>query len=270
MDLRTSKTDQKVRDLKLKFKSEVPSPHESQGKCLIRFQNCTPYKVVPYWINFNGCPVRYSDLSYGVSLNVDTFVSQLWFFRASINTQDPAIDPLDRDNHKTTIKTIMAVPEEALDAECNAVLSHSIQITDSRDLSSITEEIFASVYVCGLCKYILRKFSRLPKTIPCSHYNAQAKYCCSDLSDKAEMDFNLPGAFVYSCSELTHDKKVHPVDRRTIFLVESFHSLKEHCYRSLGEDTFDEASKKLPPTIRHEYVTFVSTVEYLESKLTSR
>lgn len=265
MDLRLRKVDQRVGDSKVRFRSQIPPQGDDSCKCLIRFHNCTPFRVIPYWIDFKGNSVKYPDLPPGAAQNIDTFVSQLWYFRAAVAPgTSPPVHHLDRLNFRPTIKKMLAIPEDSLEPSCNVIrLNFYPPLSDDLiEPPTFSEKFLSSRMICGLCKHIFRQFNRITKKAPCPHYSGQLKHCCSDLTDKVEFEFTLPGAFVYNCSTETH-KLEHSHTRRNVFLVESFYNLKENCYLSISDDQFDEASEMLPSTLRGEYVTFKSTTENL-------
>lgn len=81
------------------LRSAAITPNSGEDcKCLVKFHNCTPYNITPFWIDSKGLPIKYRSLSSGTSMSMDTYESHLWFFKASAG-----------DDVK-----IIAIPEEKL------------------------------------------------------------------------------------------------------------------------------------------------------------
>lgn len=260
------------RGLTLDLKSTIPKPHEDNDcKCLVRFHNCTPHRVVPFWIDFKGLPIKYPDLVRGSSINIDTYVSQLWYFKAKESTSNTN-GALSQDS----AKKVLAISEEALNLSCNAshYNFHSSQAEsngqpsqndDSRQ-NGLSDAIHGAnnILICSLCKYILKQYSRMPTKVPCTHFTGEARLSASDVECRSRTNFNSLGTYIYSCSENTH-RRNHSKERRNIYLVESFHNLRERCFLTLSNriNQPDIVDLNLPVSVQRDYIQFVTTIRKL-------
>lgn len=258
--------------LTLDMKSPIPKPQENENcKCLIRFHNCTPHRVTPYWIDFNGRPIKYPVLSRGASINIDTYASHLWYFMIDQASSDGA-------SHGSLLnKKVLALPEETLNSSCNAAnysfLTDEHKQNDKKYSREQKEKLLNVsqgsnfVLICSLCKYVLKKYSRLPADVPCAHFTGEAKLSASDLECRSRTTFNALGYYIYTCSDDTHCKD-HAKHRRNVFLVESFYNLRERCFLTInnGINHSDIVDLNLPMSLQKDYIQFLATMRKLNDR----
>lgn len=228
------------------------TPNENSNRCLIRFHNCTPYKITPFWIDHRGLAFEYTTLNFATSLNLDTYVSHLWLFRA-----EKLDDLCNGDHQKTEPKKILAVPEETLDFLWKeGGLSTNFIDANYQPLSN--EESNCS-NLCALCKYVKDCFSREPTKTICPHYTGEAKFSHSGKSCQG-----LCPSYIYTCDGYTH-KPDHATKRRNIYLVEPFFSLRERCFLTLEKHINDTeiVGLDLPVSLQREYLRFRLIIQKL-------
>lgn len=253
--------------LALDLRSATHRPDSGEEcKCLVRFHNCTPYEVTPFWIDSKGLPIKFRPLSRGAWLNMDTYVSHLWFFKA--NDVNNMANRTDSD-HRDIIK-ILAIPEETLDV--NSGLSHlkshfreSSQPNGTIDSvgvnSGFQDAVLANnnVLICSLCKYVIKTWSMEPMKVPCPHITGDARFSVSDLTHQPRSRFSP--TYIYSCTTETHHRD-HKNKRRNIYLVEPFYNLRERCFLALRSHitNSDLTELDLPISLQEDYLQFMTTL----------
>lgn len=241
------------------LKSAIPENSE-HDTCRVKFHNCTPYRVTPYWIDFRGRPIKYPTLKLGQAINIDTYVSHLWFFKAQeANSADETC------LNSLGLTKVVAVPEDALkfisDKQYLAILPND----GSR--SAIQETVMGvnNNLICSLCKVILKKYPHTSVKVPCKHFTGEARLSASDLDYKSWSSSNYPGAYIYSCTEDTH-RRYHAQCRRDVYLVEPFYSLRERCYLTLMDNLNEQhiARLNLPLSLQNDYLQFIAIQRKLD------
>lgn len=266
------KREKSQRVLTFDIKSrQICRVEEAETKCLIRLHNCTAQQLNTYWIDCSGKPIGYPTLKRGESLNIDTYVSHLWFF-----TSTRTLNVKNRERFSAT--KILAVPEESLKIS-SALMSGPLMscfsptrpdVGDSlpRDRHLFQDELLGlnNMLICSLCKFVLKQYSRVPVKIPCQHFRGESKFSISDLDHRSLADFNSIRPYIYSCSDDTHCKS-HARQRRNLYLVEMFPNLRERCFLTLkGRVSQDDVTDlDLPLSLQQEYVQFITTLKKLES-----
>lgn len=262
--------DQKIEKiyegLNLDLKSVVQRHDDIQScKCLVRFHNCTPYKVIPFWLDFKGFPIMYPPLNRGSSLNIDTYLSHLWFFKALVSRIV---------SNTSAMTTVLAIPEEALDSSCNVIQNNFLPLetksttnqsqNQNDDRSSLRDVALGAnnTLLCSLCKHIWKKYSRIPLKVPCQHFTGEAKLFTPDLSSRSS--YNSLGSYIYSCSEDTHNS-LHSRHRLNVYLVEPFYSLRERCFFTLKDkiNNSDIVNLNLPLSLQRDYIQFITSMKKL-------
>lgn len=197
-------------------------------------------------------------------MDIDTYVSHLWFFKAERSNASSSSKPLK----------VLAIPEESLQSTCNSPSNlrsispdhQSLSQTDSEDRRN--EFLLGPVnrIVCSLCKFILRHHSRAPLKIPCPHFRGEAKLSVSDLDSRSKS--NCSPSYIYTCDESTHCRS-HSLKRRDIYLVEPFYNLRERCFIALGGRIrhTDIVYFDLPISLQRDYLEFITTLTTIDRKL---
>ena len=280
LDINRSR-DLKIQNLlsstKFNLNSVIPKPREGQHcRCLIRFHNCTPHRVIPYWIDFKGLPIKYPALTRGASINIDTYVKQLWFFEVQDNNSATSNESSNPSRDKSRV---LAIPEESLNLSCNAsnynfLKQNHLRTTqggsnqERRQLGSLPggPPSARNIMICSLCKYVLKQYCRIPARVPCPHFTGEVKLATSDIQRRSSTS-NSHGSQIYSCNEATH-RNNHSENRRNIYLVKSFFSLRERCFLVLNE-RIGSWSKivdlNLPISLQQDYVQFIMTINKLDA-----
>lgn len=253
MTSKKARLDKLYEGLKLNFKSAIPN---QESKCLVKFHNCTRYNVLLHWIDFDGRPIKYPTLKPKESILIDTYVSHLWFFRAFVE-EDGGVQ----------MKKVFAISRDSIDSHCNAANFNYEPIVDMNDLQPRRDPS-----MCPLCRYIMRTYLRKPSTSPCHHYSGEAKLSSTDLEVRHHSDYNSMGAYIYTCSEDTHQED-HSRERRDFYLVESFYNLRERCFLKMSEEFYKEelggeefVDLNLPTSIVRDFIQFMSAIKELNKK----
>lgn len=222
--------------------------NQISNRCSIRLHNCTPYRVTPFWIDHKGLPLEYPTLNFAAFLDLDTYVSHLWFFKTH-RIESTA------SNDQTESKKVLALPEEILDLLCkeNKLSTSFIGANYQSELNG-ESNCFS---LCALCKHVKEHFSIVPTKVICPHYSGEAKFSCSDKS--------WQGCYIYTCDDNTH-KSDHATRRRNIYLVEPFFSLRERCFLTLEKHINDTeiVGLDLPVSLQREYLRFITIVQKLD------
>lgn len=220
-------------------------------KCLVKFHNCTNRNVQIYWLDFAGKPVKYPTLRQKQSITIDTYVSHMWFFR---------VEPDDGEDGREPPRRVLAIPQEALSACCNATTYNYRPVCDEYDPKE-------RLWVCPMCRFVAAVYGRRPIKNPCHHYSGETRLSSSDLSVRSHSNYNSVGDFIYSCSDSTH-KECHSKQRRNIYLVESFYNLRERCFIQMNHRLKKDAriaSLNLPMSIFRDYIQFSDAFDKCKS-----
>lgn len=232
-------------------------------KCLVRLHNCSPYRVTPFWIDFRGLPIKYPTLVKGASIDLDTYISHLWFFRPQVlqNNSSP--------HNKPSPAKILALPEETLRNLAlnisNVDLTFANRGANAQMARNGVQEAILGLnnsLVCSLCRFLLNNHSQVPLSVPCPHFTGEAKFSVSDIQCRSWSSYN--SAYIYSCNQCTH-RKEHSISRRNIYLVEPFHNLRERCFLALKDRIrhADIVKLNLPTSLQDEYLKFVTSWQKL-------
>lgn len=236
-----------ISDINLNLESVKPDSR-CESKCLVRFHNCTNKNVIIYWLDFSGKPIKYPTLKRFQSITINTYIKHLFFFRSEHHS-----DGEDDTNvgSQRQFNKVLAIPQEALGASCNATNYNYRPIDDHEDRTE-------RVWVCPLCKYVIKRYSRRPIKNTCHHYSGEAKLSSSDLGIRSHSNFNSIGDFIYTCSDNTHHER-HSRERRDIYLVESFYNLRERCFIQMQGIRFSQGASLRPPTsVVRDYIEFTN------------
>lgn len=250
------KIDKLCRDIVIELKSPVPKSVGADS-CLIEFHNCTPYWIKPFWIDFKGLPIEYPALQRGASIHIDTYVSQLWFFKALKTTSQ------NRSNNRQPIE-IIAVPQEALDS---LQMASKFGLAPKHDTQQqATRTVLPNRHltlVCALCHDIFKRYDKTSNRVPCPHFTGETKLSVSELGRICKSDYDRTR--IYSCTEDTH-RREHSTDRRNIYLVESFQDLRERCFSALRSriKLFDIVDLNLPTSLQRDYLKFYSSTRKVD------
>lgn len=236
--------------LRSELRSPFPkSPHSiSSNRCLIRFHNCTPFKITPFWIDFKGAPVKYQSISCSF-LDINTSVSHLWFFKAK---KAENLDP-----HKVKV---LAVTEETLDSLCrDPNFIDTYYRPKSNDESNFLD-------LCALCLYVRDNFSKLPilkmSNTACPHKTGDSKLLYSNNQCRSWQP--LDPSYIYTCDDSAH-RLEHATKRRNVYLVEPFFSLRELCFLALEKNIehTEIVCFGLPESLQKEYLSFITNIRKL-------
>lgn len=231
---------------------------QNDCKCLIRFHNCTPYRIIPFWIDFKGLPIKYPVLAKGAYLNIDTYASHLWFFKIDKTSEIAVKSVVD------SIK-ILAITEEAINSSIDMahLKSHYVNKVTDGVIRNDRMSGLSNILVCSMCKYILQEHSLTPAKVPCPHFTGEAKFSVSDLQGKSWSSHN--NSYIYSCS--THNHRLdHASRRRNIYLVEPFYNLRERCFLALADNIrhLDVLGLDIPISLQLDYYRFHLTLDKIE------
>lgn len=227
-------------------------------RCLVRLHNCSPCRVTPFWIDFKGIPIEYPTLAKGASIDLNTYVSHLWFFKPQVSQENPS------SRNKTSSTKILAIPEETLSASVLNI-SNMKPTSSNQPIRNGIHEAFLGVnnsLICSLCKFLLNNHSLTPLTVPCSHFTGKAKYSVTDIQCRSWSSYN--STYIYSCNQDTH-RREHSLSRRNIYLVEPFHNLRERCFLELKDRIrhVDITKLNLPISLQEEYLKFLTSWQKL-------
>lgn len=201
-----------ISELMKELKSKDESGHQGSGaKCLVEFHNCTPYIIKLFWIDFEGCPKKYSTLEPGAFFAADTFVNHLWLFRATVSGVE---DHIVRMNEA---KKIVALTEEQ-------VATGQLEFTKTNP-QTLPQATQIERYICQLCKFLGHVQDTEP-THPCPHLTGATMLLTPNHS-------TFHSKYSYIC-DLDDHQQSHTTKRRKIFLLEPFYSLKERCFLVLN------------------------------------
>lgn len=251
--------DRLYQELTTKLRSAVQNQDE-ESLCLVQFHNCTPYRVIPYWIDFKGQPVHYPALPVGASISINTYIAHLWFFKAVNPDKSRQVAPNYSDNAK-----VLAVPEDTL-ISCGYPLDKNpVQVVNEFNNPLRNAILVANRLICRLCKFVLKHHSIAPEKIPCPHFTGEARFSNNNVDSKTLLSYN--STYIYSCNEETH-RHQHAIKRRDIYLVEPFYNLKERCFFALRDriKSFDIVELGLPISLQREYLQFIITLMKLDGK----
>lgn len=230
---------------------ELKSVAKNNCKCLIRFHNCTPYRIIPFWIDFRGLPIKYPVLARGVSLNIDTYSSHLWFFKIDESSKAPV--------------KISAITEEAINSNLQISTHLKSQYVDKKILDDRcqAQNGLLNQLICSMCKYIIHKHSKMPAKVPCSHFTGEAKFSVSDLQGRSWSIYN--NSYIYSCTGEDH-RSEHSTQRRNIYLVEPFYNLRERCFLAIENNirNSDIMKLNLPISLQMDYFRFITTLKKID------
>lgn len=237
---------------------------QSEGdrcKCLVRFHNCTPYSITPYWLDFQGLPIKYPNLPRGAFINIDTYKSHLWFFKAH--------EPSTKASKSEPIR-ILALPEESLSRALPFLKSDPIQnrLATGQSLFRAVRDCILGLnnsLICSLCRYILANHSIGPTRVPCPHFTGETKYAISDLDVRSWLNFG--SNYIYHCAESNHWED-HSTKRRNIYLVEPFINLRERCFLALKKQIQHSTivDLDLPLSLQHDYLEYITTLRKISGK----
>jgi hypothetical protein len=252
----TRETPRPDQDLALSLKSVIPDASQGvEPKCLVKFHNCTNKDVTLYWIDFSGEPREFFNLGRRQSITVDTFVRHMWFFRTDLDSQVGG----GSSNGPRQANKVLAVRQEALVSSCNATNYNYRPLREDENQSE-------RLWICPLCRHVVRRYFRRPIKNPCHHYSGEARISSSDLGIKSHSNYNSIGEFIYSCTDSTHHES-HSRTRRDIYLVESFYNLRERCFLRLHQRTQGSraASLNLPKSVLNDYIQFANAFDKCSS-----
>lgn len=228
----------------------------AKSKCLIRFNNCTRYKLVPFWIDFKGQPIEYPALPRGASINLDTYRSHLWYFKPIKDTESFRRNNSSSPTNKLDCVKILAIPES------------TVELSTIRELH-LNDELTNPIpqLNCPLCKFYIKKYAkRLSRSTPCPHLTGGAKFSLTDIDCRREWSL-YNSNYIYSCNENTHCQE-HSQTRQNIYLVEVFYNLKELCFIKLQEATKCAATiiakSRAPTSLQCDYIQFATSQRKLE------
>lgn len=216
--------------------------------------------------------MKYRPLSRGASMDMDTYESHLWFFKALHGSQ---VNKGSDRNGPDMIK-LLAIPEEILGMDDG--ISHlksyfkdpndgsSTAHNNTIDMSVTFQDAapgLSNLMTCSLCKYVVRSQSRELVKIPCPHFTGEAKFSVSDLICRSWSSFNP--TYIYSCTTKTH-RKDHSSRRRNIYLVEPFYNLRERCFLALSNriSHSDLLEMSLPTSLQEDYIQFMTTLKKVD------
>lgn len=261
INVKQQKFNEFYRNLTQELKSKIQERSDGDRcKCLVKFHNCTPYRVTPFWLDFQGLPIKYPDLPRGAFINIDTYKSHLWFFKAHAPNSLTNYDPI----------RILALPEENLSRALPFLKS---ELTDNR--AATGESLFQVVresilglnnsLICSLCRHILTNHSIGPSKVPCPHFTGETKYAISDLDIRSWLNFG--SSYIYHCAENNH-REAHSMKRRNIYLVEPFINLRERCFLAIKKQIKQSeiVDLDLPISLQYDYLEYITTLKKISGK----
>lgn len=256
VNAKKQKIDQFYQDFSRELKSKVQERTDgNQSKCLLKFHNCTPYRVTPFWLDFQGLPIQYPDLPRGAFINIDTYKSHLWFFKAHEPNNSMRYEPI----------RILALPEENL-SRALPFLRSDLDSTRGTSGESLFKAVRNSILglnnslVCSLCRYILLNYCIGPSKVPCPHFTGETKYSISELDSKSWLNFG--SNYIYRCAEGYH-REEHSCKRRNIYLVEPFINLRERCFLAIKKRIkhTNIVDLDIPVSLQYDYLEYVTTLK---------
>lgn len=210
----------------------IPADYRAEDrKCLLKFHNCTAYTIVLNWIDHRGRPKRYPDLPRGAAIEIDSYMSHLWHFKPNISNANGRI-------------TIRAVEETELGGQDDDIDSNRVSLEDLETVKRLP--------ICSLCKLRLRKHFVQPNKLPCGHLTGEIKFSLSHLHQVPTI------LHTYCCRKGTHMKS-HATNRRNIYLVDTFKSLKELGLLAISSNITEDSSilsLRLPKSLAMDYIIF--------------